>query len=48
MSNYQLRELHDMAECPDLCAYCQVIEAYDPPERAGRDLLVTKDFEERY
>lgn len=50
VSNYrlsaQLRELHDMAECPDLCAYCQAIEAHDPPERGGRDDLTTFDYED--
>lgn len=48
--NYRLsaqeRERHDRAECYENCIACAQIEAFEPPERVGRELLTTQDFEE--
>jgi hypothetical protein len=51
MSNYRLtaqqRDMHDRAECSDLCPACAQIEANEPRERVARDLMITTDYEDR-
>jgi hypothetical protein len=42
-----LREAHDRAECPDLCALCDREDAaQDREQRGARDMLTTFDYEE--
>lgn len=50
MSGFRLsvqeRERHDRAECYENCIACAQIEAFEPPERGGREYLTTFDYED--